>query len=356
LIIQNDSGATEAHVLVVHVVGLTIRVIYTDVHPARLAFFQHLLEPLGLEWTAPSPDRAGGEYLLRVGQVTVHEASAIPDSLTVLGSRLVFLIDWNRARKRLVRFLRKADAIAVLTWAADHNVGHRAFLQLGDVELVDTAMERVARAQIRYGARLDEILGREPALAFLQAVLKIAIDGLREGRSARLIQDEILAELLTHVHSAEHGALNLAEEHAALVAGLADVVRDAVARFASDADVSTLRAVAARAKAWETRADDLVKRSRLLFEQGAPDAPLPRLLVEADNVADALEDAAFLLTLVPPHLTHRRQAMRQTNFSVSQTWSPTAPRITCGASPAGRMPCVSAAARSSRSFSWRSTR
>jgi hypothetical protein len=47
----------------------------------------------------------------------------------------VFLIDWNRARKRLGRFLKKTDAIDVLKWAADHNVSHRAFLQFGDVRL-----------------------------------------------------------------------------------------------------------------------------------------------------------------------------------------------------------------------------
>jgi uncharacterized protein Yka (UPF0111/DUF47 family) len=235
----------------------------------------------------------------------VNEAAALRQPLTVLGSRLVFLIDWNRARKRLGRVLKKTDAIAVLEWAADHNVGHRAFLQLGDVHVIDAAMERVARAQLRYGATLDEILGREPALAFIQAVLKIATEGLRDGRSARLIQDEIQAELVTHVQSAEQGVLNLAEAHAALVAGLADLVRDAVARFASDPDASALQELAARAKAWETRADELVKRSRLLSEQAAPDARVAQVLIDGDNVADALEEAAFLLTLAPRAISAR---------------------------------------------------
>jgi hypothetical protein len=100
-------------------------------------------------------------------------------------------------------------------------------LQLGDVRLVYTAMERAARAQIRYGARLDEILGRESAQTFLQAVLRLAMEGLREGKSVRLVQDEIQAELLTHFQSSEQGALTLATEHAMLVAGLAGLVRDA---------------------------------------------------------------------------------------------------------------------------------
>jgi uncharacterized protein Yka (UPF0111/DUF47 family) len=278
---------------------MTIRIVYTDVHAARLAFFQRLLEPVGFEWNVQPRDQAAGNYLLAVGQLTVNEAPALRQPLTVLGSRLVFLIDWNRARKRLSRLLKKSDAIAVLTWAAQHEVGHRAFLQLGDLQLIDTAMGRVPRAQLRYGARLDEILGREPALAFFEAVLKIATEGLRDGRSARLIQDEVEAELLVHVQSAEQGALTLAEEHAALVAGLADLVRDAVAQFAAEVDARTLQEFAGRAKAWETRADELVKRSRLLFDQAAPDAALAHVLVEGDDVADALEEAAFLLTVVP---------------------------------------------------------
>ena len=185
---------------------------------------------------------------LCVGQVTSTDASELTERLTRLGSRLVFLIDWNRARKRLGRFLKKADAIAVLKWAADHNVGHRAFLQLGDVALVYTAMERAARAQIRYGARLDEILGRESAQSFLQAVLKIAADGLRERKSVRLVQDEIQAELLTHFQSGEQRALNLAAEHAMLIAGLAGLVRDALARADGGLDKGVLHGFAARAK------------------------------------------------------------------------------------------------------------
>ena len=163
LVIQNDIGTTDAHVIVLHVVGLTLSVTYTDVHVARLRFFQSLLVPVGFEWNARPSAQSSPGFELTVGQVTARDARELAERLSGVGSRLVFLIDWNKARKRLGRFLKKSDAIAVLKWAADHNVGHRAFLQLGDVRLVYTAMERAARAQIRYGARLDEILGREAA-------------------------------------------------------------------------------------------------------------------------------------------------------------------------------------------------
>jgi uncharacterized protein Yka (UPF0111/DUF47 family) len=312
LIIQNDIGTTDAHVLVLHVVGLTLTVMYTDIHAARLRFFQSLLEPMGFQWSArPAAPTAPGCELC-VGQMTSTDASELTERLTRLGSRLVFLIDWNRARKRLSRFLKKSDAIAVLTWAAAQNVGHRAFLQLGDVRLVYTAMERAARAQIRYGARLDEILGRESAQMFLQAVLRIAAEGLRDHKSVRLVQDEIQAELLTHFESSEQGALNLAMEHAMLIAGLAELVRDALARSGNELDPSVLLGFAARAKAWETRADDLVRRSRTVLEHASTGGALSALLTEADDVADGLEEAAFLLTLAPRERTTRKglDAMR----------------------------------------------
>ena len=248
LVIQNDIGTTDAHVLVLHVVGLTLSVTYTDVHAARLRFFQSLLTPLSVQWN-PSSAQSSPAFELAVGQVTVNDVDELAERLSGVGSRLVFLIDWNRARKRLSRFLKKSDAIAVLTWAAEHNVGHRAFLQLGDVRLVYTAMERAARAQIRYGARLDEILGRNAAQTFLQAVLRIAADGLREHKSVRLVQDEIQAELLTHFQSSEQGALKLAMDHAMLIAGLAELVRDALARSESEPDPAAILGFAARAKA-----------------------------------------------------------------------------------------------------------
>jgi hypothetical protein len=78
----------------------------------------------------------------------------------------VFLIDWNRARKRLCRFVRKADAIELLKWAAVNNIGHEAFLKTGDIKLIHTALERAGSTHVHYGARLDEILGVTARSAF----------------------------------------------------------------------------------------------------------------------------------------------------------------------------------------------
>ena len=51
LVIQNDIGTTDAHVLVVHVEGQELSLIYTDVHRLRLQFFKGVLDPVGLTWS-----------------------------------------------------------------------------------------------------------------------------------------------------------------------------------------------------------------------------------------------------------------------------------------------------------------
>jgi hypothetical protein len=50
LIIQNDIGTTDAHVIVIHVEGLTVSVTYTDLHAERLSFFQDMLQPRAVKW------------------------------------------------------------------------------------------------------------------------------------------------------------------------------------------------------------------------------------------------------------------------------------------------------------------
>ena len=44
LLIQNDLGTTDAHVVVLSVEGLTATLTYSDVHMRRLRFFQSMIE------------------------------------------------------------------------------------------------------------------------------------------------------------------------------------------------------------------------------------------------------------------------------------------------------------------------
>jgi len=170
-------------------------------------------------------------------------------------------------------------------------VGHRAFLQLGAERLVYEAIESASPTPVRYGQRLDELLGREAAVDHLRSVLRATSDGLRRGRSERFIRDELRADLLGRFETLEHGVLALAGEHAVLVGGLAGAVRDAVGETPPD------EALSRRAAEWEQRADDLVERVRTLARRSPRAKLYARLLGEADDVADDLEEAAFLLGL-----------------------------------------------------------
>jgi hypothetical protein len=299
LVIQNDIGTTDAHVIVVHVDGLAVSLVYTDIHATRLRCFRDLLDPAEFEWT----ERAvgGAAYATLMGRRVCAQASQVEDVLTLLGSRLVFLIDWNRARKRLARFVKKADAVAVLRWAADRGYGHRAFLEAGGERLIYHAFERVALPQLRAGARLDDVLGREQAVAFLQAVLRITSEAWQQHASLRLVRDEVQAELVEHLQDSQQGVLCLASDHAALIVALALAVRDGISVLSDTAATDRLARAAERAKRWETRADDLVNRARTA-QRHTPDAELVgRLLPFADDVADGLEEAMFLLNLLAAH-------------------------------------------------------
>ena len=135
LIIQNDIGTTDAHVLVAHVENRELSFTYTDIHRTRAQFFQDLFEPLGLQWSVRGATTPTG-FETRMARVTAADVGELESLLTFLGSRLVFLIDWNKARKALQTFVERDAAIGLLAWAASKNLGHRAFLELGGVDLV----------------------------------------------------------------------------------------------------------------------------------------------------------------------------------------------------------------------------
>ena len=54
LLIQNDIGTTDAHVLVVRVTGLSAALTYTDIHLQRLEFFRSLFKAFDVQWEGPT--------------------------------------------------------------------------------------------------------------------------------------------------------------------------------------------------------------------------------------------------------------------------------------------------------------
>jgi hypothetical protein len=297
LSIQNDLGSTEAHVVVLHVAELAVTITYTDVHRSRVRFFHDLLLTHHVTWT-PAPITPGSAYEMTEGEYVAETPEQLAAFLTFIGSRLVFLIDWNRARKRLARLVGKSEAVALLKWAADNNVGHRAFLQAGDIRLVETAFERAVPLQTRLGARLDELLGRQAARLFLMSVLRTAAAGLGAGQSTRLIEDKVEAELLRYLETPERHVLAGVAEHATMIAALAERVRhEFTLRKDHGGDHSPRTTELAHA--WRARADEMLRHETRYMESSGGAHQLRPLLAEAGGAASALEETAFMLPLIP---------------------------------------------------------
>ena len=303
LVIQNDIGTTDAHVLVVHVEALVVRVTYTDVHLQRLLFFQSLFERFDMTWEDTRSRRDANVddelYHLSLGTFAGQDRSAIEEFLAHLGSRLVFLIDWNKARKRLRMFLSKKDTAEVLHWAAKHNFGHRGFLRCGGEQLIFDAIEFAAHGHLHFGQGLSELLPKGKTLDLFLFVLRTCSEGLQAGRSESLIVDEIRTELLNHVRTFRHGLLDIASEHAGTVVEIAAGIRDALLRAGSKDAATLLQRNAERAKNWERHADELLNRVRASTGPGEEAEFYEELVGMADDIADDLEDSAFHMTLLP---------------------------------------------------------
>ena len=296
LAIQNDLGVTDAHVLVIHVRDLKATIIYTDAYRSRARFIRELLEPHHIVWHETTN---GHSFQMCTGSYEAKDQDTLEHFLTFVGSRLVFLIDWNRARKRLSRFVRKSDAIELLKWAAANNVGHEAFLKTGDIKLVHTALARTTSTHVHYGARLDEILGRDGAKCFLMSVLQIASTGMSRRSSPRLIDDEIEAELLMYLQRSDRTLLGAMAEHAVVLAGMTERIHTVIGQLrARQAPAETAR-TATLMRHWRSDADTILERARRTIDNVADGWHLRRLLSEGDRAVKVLDEAAFTLTLVP---------------------------------------------------------
>lgn len=209
LVIQNDIGTTDAHVLLVHVSGETATLTYTDVHLQRLLFFESLFARYDVRWNDTISRRDNsmedGVYHLSVGRYTARNRDELEEFLSFLASRLAFLIDWNRARKRLRGILPKAAALQLLKWAADQNLGHMAFLKLGADRLVYDALESALGHPHRVGERLDASLGIEEACRCMRSLIRACSEGMLQGKPDALIKDEVRAQLRNHFDSARDG-------------------------------------------------------------------------------------------------------------------------------------------------------
>ena len=290
LMVQNDIGQTEAHVIVIKVKGDVISITYTDVHRQRLLFFRSMLERFTVVWTdlvsAENKALKGEtEYYLSTGSYQAKDKGDLEAFLTHLGSRLVFLIDWNRARKQLKLFLPKDEVFETLKWAADNDLGHMAFLKMGGDKLVLGAIEQSANAPLRFGDQFYDVLSKKRASEFLRFVLAACSDGLTKNKSEILIRDEVRAELAECFHSVNEDLLEVVSKHSSLIVELATAVRDDLLRIETGDDLDFPRKAAEKGKKWETEADSLLNKVRLEVKKSNAPSAFEVMLSHADDAA-----------------------------------------------------------------------
>jgi uncharacterized protein Yka (UPF0111/DUF47 family) len=301
LLIQNDIGTTDAHVLVIRVDERSVTVTYTDIHWPRLQFFRSLLADRGLVWEHAEERQSekveSGQYILSTGRFDAADDEAIESFLDRLGSRIVFLIDWNRMRKRLRIFVGKKQAVAVLKWAADQDFGHRALIEVGGERALAEAVEYAAGAQLRYGERLDEMIDEASAVGFLKDAMRLASIGLQQRRSRRNIRDEIKARLRIAFEKERLRVFDYAAEHAAIGYDLALALVEALGRRDSAQDRDWISRFVMRADTWEKKADQVLNEARDDIRRFARPRSLLDFFEYTDDAIDELEEAAALVDL-----------------------------------------------------------
>ena len=303
LLIQNDIGTTDAHVAVIAIENNAVTVTYTDVHLARAKFFIALFNKFQAKWSGLDRHAAAGfgeesAFFLVTGEYHANSAAERDEFLAAVGASLVFLIDWNKARKLLRSWVAKDDAAHILDWAARHRIGHRAFLELGANDLLSAAVRNAAPTRIGFGERLDQTLGRAAAVDFLKSALRNSTEGLRSGQSVRPVRDRIEADLVRHLARVDSALLAIVLRQLGLAHDLGAATHRHIAALCTGRPVEG-KPMAARASHIEQKADRIADEARKEIAHLNAKPVIENLIDRAEEAIDELEQAAFIASLAP---------------------------------------------------------
>jgi uncharacterized protein Yka (UPF0111/DUF47 family) len=303
LIIQNDIGETDAHVVVIAVEQDAVTVTYTDVHLARAKFFTNLFRNFSVQWSGldrKSAEGLGeeGVFYLVTGRYPTEAGNSRDIFLEAVGASVVFLIDWNKTRKILRAWVSPSDAVHILDWAARHRFGHRAFLELGGSELVAAAVRHATPTRIGFGERLDRALGRDAAVDFLKTVLRVSTEALLHGRSVRRVRDRIEADLVRHLERVDSTLLAIVIRQAGLAREIASEISRYLAGQQAGREVDA-SALAANARRIEEKADRIAIEGRNEVARLEAGPIIEQLMNRVEEAIDELEQAAFIASIMP---------------------------------------------------------
>jgi uncharacterized protein Yka (UPF0111/DUF47 family) len=294
-------------VIVIGIEGNAVSVTHTDVHRARARFFTGLLNGFPAQWSGLDATKAegladDGAFYLVTGRYDAETSERRDAFLEAIGASLVFLIDWNKARKVLRTFVAKDEAIRILDWAARNRIGHRAFLELGGGELITGAVRNAASARIGFGERFDAVLGRNTAVEFLKGVLRTSTEALQEGRSVRLVRDRVEADLVRGLKRVDSALLAIVVRQAGLAREIAASVAHHVGGLSSGVGGEGER-LAEKAKRIEEKADQVARDARAEIARLDAGPAIEQLVNGIEDVVDELEQAAFIASLLPDKIS-----------------------------------------------------
>ena len=303
LLIQNDIGTTDAHVVVIAVKKNAVTVTYTDVHLARAKFFISLFDAFEATWSGLDRHTAAGlgddnSFYLVTGQYQPDHAADRNEFLAALGAALVFLIDWNKARKLLRTWVAKDDAARILEWAARQRIGHRGFLELGGNDLLGSAVRNAAPTRIGFGERLDQALGRTAAIDFLKASLRASTEALLAGRSVRTVRDQIEADLMRHLDRVDGALLAAVLRQIGLAHDLVAAISRHIAALQAGQPADG-KLLTQRCGMIEQKADRIAIESRNEVDRLNARPLIGQLIDGVEEAVDELEQAAFIASLMP---------------------------------------------------------
>ncbi|WP_291685240.1 hypothetical protein [Bradyrhizobium sp.] len=303
LLIQNDIGTTDAHVVVIAVKKNAVTVTYTDVHRARAKFFIALFDRFEAKWSGLDRHVAAGlgednAFFLVTGQYQAENAADRNAFLGALGAALVFLIDWNKARKLLRSWVAKDDATRILDWAARQRIGQRGFLELGGNELIGAAVRNAAPTRIGFGERLDQALGRNAAVDFLKTAMRVSTEALSAGRSVRLVRDQIEADLVRRLERVDGALLATVLRQIGLAHDITAAIAHHIAALQAGRAIDG-KLLAARAGQIERKADRIAIEARKEATRLNAGPIIEQLVDRVEEAVDELEQAAFIASLAP---------------------------------------------------------
>ena len=104
-----------------------------------------------------------------------------------------------------------------------------------------------------------------------------------------------------HVQASHRRILDAHAEHASPIVECARALQEALGTLADATRIGFLERVAQRAAAWEHRADEILVTERQAAHRLDGGETVVGLIGTADDAIDDLEEAVFLLTVVPPN-------------------------------------------------------